>query len=82
MKIGDTELMASDTFHMGYTKPAGMHVAVNVDSVAEAERIFKALSAGGDVTMKMEETFFAHRFGQVVDRFGTPWMVVNSKPMG
>ena len=59
-----------------------MHVALNVDSVIEAERIFKALSEGGDVTMKMEETFFAHRFGQVVDRFGTPWMVVNSKPMG
>jgi len=82
MKIGDTELMASDTFHMGYTKPAGMYVALNVDSSAEAERIFKALSEGGNVTMKMDETFFAHRFGQVVDRFGTPWMVVHSKPMG
>jgi PhnB protein len=82
MKIGDTELMASDTFHMGYTKPVGMYVALNVDSSAEAERIFKALSEDGNVTMKMEETFFAHRFGQVVDRFGTPWMIVHSKPMG
>ncbi|HEY2034303.1 MAG TPA: VOC family protein [Rhizomicrobium sp.] len=82
VKIGDTELMASDTFNHGYTKPAGMNVALNVDTPAEAERIFKALSEGGNVTMKMEETFFAHKFGMVVDRFGTPWMVVNSKPMG
>ena len=82
LKIGDADIMASDSFNMGYTKPAGMHVALNVDSAAEAERIFKALSEGGQIVMKMEETFFAHRFGTVVDRFGTPWMVVAQKPMG
>ncbi len=80
--VGETDIMASDTFHMGYTKPAGMYVALNVDSPAEAERIFKALSEGGNITAKMEETFFAHKFGTVVDRFGTPWMVVSQKSMG
>lgn len=80
LKIGDTDIMASDVFNFGYTKPAGFHVAINVDTPAEAERVFKALSEGGQVTMKMEETFFAHRFGQLVDRFGTPWMIVNAKP--
>lgn len=62
--------MASDTFNHSYIKPAGMQVALNVDTPPEAERIFKALSEGGEITMKMEETFFAHRFGTVVDRFG------------
>jgi PhnB protein len=82
LKIGDADIMASDTFNHCYTKPAGMHVALNVDTPPEAERIFKALSEGGEITMKMEETFFAHRFGTVVDRFGTPWMVVAQKAMG
>jgi PhnB protein len=82
MKIGDTELMASDSFDTGYTKPAGMHVAVNVDSPEEAVRIFDALAKGGNVTQALIETFFAHKFGTVVDRWGTPWMIVSSKPMG
>jgi PhnB protein len=82
LKIGDTDIMASDVFQFGYTKPAGFHIAVNVDTPAEAERLFKALSEGGQITMKMEETFFAHKFGTLVDRFGTPWMVVAQKPMG
>jgi PhnB protein len=82
LKVGDADLMASDTFNMGYTKPAGMHVALNVDTPAEAERIFKALSESGQITAPMAETFFAHKFGMVVDRFGTPWMIVAPKPMG
>ncbi len=82
LQLGETEIMASDAPPSGYTKPAGTYVALNVDSPADAERMFKALSEGGNVTMKMEETFFAHKFGTVVDRFGTPWMVVSQKPMG
>jgi len=82
LKIGETELMASDSCGMPYVKPAGCHVSLNVDSPAEAERIFAALSDGGQITQKMEETFFAHKFGMLVDRWGTPWMVVAQKPMG
>lgn len=50
-----------------------------MDKPAEAERIFKELSQGGSVEMKMEETFFAHRFGMATDRFGIPWMVICEK---
>jgi PhnB protein len=82
MKIGDTELMASDSFDMGYIKPAGMHIAVNVDSPEEAVRVFDALAKGGNVTQPLIETFFAHKFGTLVDRWNTPWMIVSSKPMG
>lgn len=45
----------------------------------EAERIYNLLAEGGEVYMKMGETFFAHRFGQLRDKFGTSWMVVRSK---
>jgi len=82
LKIGDTDIMASDVFNFGYTKPAGFHVAVSVETAAEADRLFAALSDGGQITMPIAETFFASRFGQLVDRFGTPWMIVAQKPMG
>ena len=52
-----------------------------MDSDAEAERIFKALSEGGQVTMPMQETFFATRFGQTRDKFGMLWMILHERPM-
>jgi PhnB protein len=50
-------------------------VNVQVNSVDEAERIYAALSAGGEVQMPLQETFWAHRWGSFTDRFGKPWMV-------
>lgn len=48
---------------------------VSVDDPAEAERVFKALSEGGEVGMPIGETFWAHRFGMLTDRYGKAWMV-------
>ena len=42
---------------------------------AEAERIFSALAEEGTVQIPIEETFWALRFGMVVDRFGMPWLI-------
>lgn len=56
-------------------------VNIAVDDPAEAERVFKALSEGGEVTMPIAETFWAHRFGMLTDRFGKGWMVNCLKPM-
>src|SRR5204863_252001 len=53
-----------------------------IERPAEAERIFATLADGGQVTMPVQETFWAHRFGMVTDRFGTPWMVNCAKPLG
>ena len=52
-----------------------MYVNHRVDSTAEAERIFATLAHGGKVQMPLAERFFAARFGSLVDRFGTPWMI-------
>jgi PhnB protein len=57
------------------------YLALSVDSNEEAERIYNALTEGGEVFMKMGETFFAHRFGQFRDKFGINWMVIHEKPM-
>jgi PhnB protein len=47
----------------------------------EAERIFTAFTEGGTVTMPLEETFWAEKFGMLTDRFGTPWMINCEKTM-
>ena len=44
-------------------------------ALSDAERIFAALSEGGQVTMALDQTFWAVRFGMLVDKFGVPWMI-------
>jgi PhnB protein len=75
MTVGDQVLMGSDAPPEHFDKPQGFSVSIHVDDPAEAERIFNALAEGGQVTMALEKTFWADRFGMLVDRFGTPWMV-------
>jgi PhnB protein len=50
-------------------------MSVHVDSAAEAERIFQQLADGGRVLTAIEKTFWAERFGMVVDRFGVSWLI-------
>lgn len=79
MKVGASDILASDAPPANYAKPQGFNVTLGVDSDAEAERIFAALGDGGNVTMPMAETFFASRFGMTTDRFGIPWMVIRGR---
>jgi PhnB protein len=81
MMVGSTILMASDAPPSHYRPPQGFSVNIGVDTPAEADRIYAALAEGGQQTMPIAETFWAHRFGTCVDRFGTPWMVNCEKPM-
>lgn len=50
-------------------------VVLHVDDAARAEQAFAALADGGSVTMPLQPTFWAHRYGMVTDRFGVPWMI-------
>lgn len=81
IQIGDTMLMASDGPPDRVQPMRSAYLTLSVDSTAEAERIYKALSEGGEVFMPMAETFFAFRFGQLRDKFGANWMVIHEKPM-
>ncbi|MEO6407623.1 MAG: VOC family protein [Burkholderiaceae bacterium] len=56
-----------------YAGMQGVMIALTYDTVADAERVFAALSEGGKVTMPLGPTFWAKTFGMLVDRFGTPW---------
>lgn len=77
--IGDTELIGSDVDQAQPMRSAYLSLSVQSDS--EAERIFSALSDGGQVFMPMQETFFATRFAQLRDRFGINWMLTCERPV-
>jgi len=76
--IGGTELLGADIPTAEPMRSA--YLSLSVESDAEAERIFAALSDGGAIFMPMQETFFATRFGQLRDRFGLNWMILHERP--
>jgi PhnB protein len=75
LTVGDAVLMASDA-PPGHQEPAkGFSVHIGTEDPAEADRVFNALAQNGTVRMPIAKTFWAERFGMLVDQFGTPWMV-------
>lgn len=77
IEIGGTVLMGADIPTAEPIRSA--YLSLSVDSDEEAERIYALLSDGGQIFMKMEETFFASRFAMLRDRFGTSWMLVHER---
>jgi PhnB protein len=73
--VGDAVLMGSDAPQEKFDRPTGFSVSLQTDDPAEAERLFQALSNGANITMPIQATFWAAKFGMLVDRFGIPWMV-------
>jgi PhnB protein len=76
LKIGDTQVMASDGCSTSEKDFKGFSLSLSVANEAEADRTFGALAERGQVTMPLGKTFFARRFGMLVDRFGVSWMVI------
>lgn len=74
-RIGDSTLMASDGNCSGQSGFQGVSLSITADSNEEAERLFAALSEGGQVQMPFGATFWAEAFGMLRDRFGVAWMV-------
>lgn len=79
IELGGTTLLAADV--PGYQPMRSAYITLHVETIEEAERIYTTLSEGGDIYMKIGETFFAQRFAQFSDRFGTKWMLICEKPM-
>jgi len=81
LRIGETLMMASDGRCEGQAVFEGFSLSITLADEAEADRVFSALSDGGLVTMPLEKTFWAPKFGMLQDRFGVGWMVsVMHKP--
>jgi PhnB protein len=78
--LADTMFSGSDALPGQYQKPQGFALQFNLSDPVEAERIFKALAENGTVQTLLQETFWALRFGVLVDQFGIPWMINCEKP--
>lgn len=76
--LGEHVLMGTDAPpSMGFAVTPGNNVYINLepDSRAEADQLFKGLSAGGQVEMPMQDMFWGAYFGSLTDKFGIRWMI-------
>ena len=75
LNVDGNMLMGSDAPPDRHEQMKGFTVTLGINDPNEAERVFKALSENGTVQMPIQKTFWAARFGMLVDQFGTPWMI-------
>lgn len=73
--IGGQVLMGGDVAPDRFEAPKGFSLSLQIDRTSEAERVFHALAEGGTIVMPLQQTFWAARFGMIVDRFGIPWLI-------
>ena len=74
IEIGNSVLMGADIPHAESMRSA--YLTLRVESNEEAERIYKLLTDGGEIFMKLEQTFYASSFAMLRDKFGTNWMLL------
>ena len=75
--LGGHVLMGTDAPEtMGFTVNFGNNVNINLepDTRAETKKLFDALSAGGKVTMELQDMFWGAYFGSCTDKFAVQWM--------
>lgn len=75
LTLGNQVLMGGDVAPERYVEPKGFSLSLQIASVPEAERVYGELAEGGKVVMPLAATFWAARFGMLVDRFGIPWQI-------
>jgi PhnB protein len=75
LNIGDSILNGADALSGQYEQPKGFYVLIDTNDPVEAERVFQTLAEDGTVQMPIQKTFWAARFGVLIDRFGIPWEI-------
>ena len=75
LKIAGSDIMMSDGAQSGNTGYSGFTLVLDTQDVNEGKRWFDSLAAEGQIEMAWQETFWAHGFGKVTDRYGLPWMI-------
>jgi PhnB protein len=73
--IGGTLVRGADI--PGAEPMRSAYLTLRFDTAEKAEKVYAVLSAGGEIFMPMEKTFFANRFAMLRDKFGTSWMLLN-----
>ena len=80
MSIADVELIGNDVPPTHFKPVRSSYLYLSLDSIEEAERVYAALGEGGEIGIPMGEAFFAPRFAQLRDRFGTLWTILYRRP--
>lgn len=80
LEIGGTAIMGADIPPDRFQPMRSAYLSLTFDDSAEVDRVYALLADGGEVFMPIDETFFAHRFAMLRDRFGTSWMLLHPKP--
>jgi PhnB protein len=75
LRVGDTPIMGCDMPPGTYERPQGFEIDLPVKDPATAARLFETLARGGRIKQPLQETFWAHRYGVLVDQFGIPWSI-------
>ena len=75
LTVGEQVLMGGDVAPDRYEEPRGFSLSLQIQSTTDAERIFLELAKDGRIVVPLEKTFWAARFGMLVDRFGIPWLI-------
>ena len=75
LTVGGHVLAGADLLPKDFASPQGFFALLDIDDPSDAERVFHALSENGTVRMPIQKTFWASRFGVLVDQFGIPWEI-------
>jgi PhnB protein len=73
--LGSQVIMGADEPPTRYEEAKGFSLLMHLDDADAAERIFGQLSMNGRVIIPLTKTFWADRFGVVVDPFGVRWQI-------
>ena len=79
LELGGTVVLGADVPPDRFQPMRSAYLTLMLASVDEAERTYALLCEGGEIFMPMAETFFAHRFAMLRDRFGTSWMLLQER---
>jgi PhnB protein len=80
LDVAGVELIGNDVPADYFKSARSVYLYLNADSADSADELYAALADGGDVGMPIQETFFATRFAQLRDRFGTLWTILHERP--
>lgn len=74
LQVGEFELAGADVIK-DFKKPQGFSVILNVHTLEKAQQVYDELSAGGEIGMTLQATFWSPGYAMFIDRFGTPWEI-------
>jgi PhnB protein len=75
VRIGDSIISASDGHAQNHPEFRGFALSLTASTDDQVQRLYSALSEGGQVRMPLGKTFFSSQFGMLTDRFGVLWMI-------